>query len=166
MTRQIRWASALHLYDRGRMCIMEATHGMTLYGASAPLRPHAELNIFAAASGLVFLANQGDEFAMTLVDELKNDELWSLSRFKISPAQLLDELRDIRKMGYAARRTSQGRFDNRNAIAVAIFDGKEPIGAVTLNWHRKLATAEVFAAQHLGALRSVAKAISQGLADR
>jgi IclR family mhp operon transcriptional activator len=165
LTERIRWPSALHLYDRGRMCIIESTHGMTLFGTVARLRPHSELNVFAAASGLALLANKDDDFVLQLVDELKNDEFWSLSRFRLSPARLLDHLREIRRKGYATRRATQGRFDNRNAIAVPIFDGRAAIGGVTLSWPRKIAPAEDFAAQHLSALRSVAQSISKRLAE-
>lgn len=166
LTERIHWPSDLHLYNRGRMRILESTHGMTLFGKTTGLGPDAELNIFAAASGLALLASRGDDFALQLVDELKNEELWSLARFRISPARLLDDLREIRRKGFATRRATQGKFDNRNAIAVAIFDGTEAIGAITLSWHRKSATVDAFAAQHLGALQSAADAISQRLRTR
>jgi len=161
LTEQIRWPCDLHLYNRGRMRILESTHGMTLFGSHTGLRPDAELNIFAAASGLAFLASRDDSFALQLIDELKNEELWSLSRFRISSARLLDDLRHIRQKGFATRRATQGKFDNRNAIAVAIFDGGEPLGAITLSWHRKNASAEAFAGLHLGAMQFAAEAISK-----
>jgi IclR family mhp operon transcriptional activator len=165
LTEQIRWPSDLHLYNRGRMRILESTHGMTYFGTNTGLRPDAELNVFAAASGLAVLASRGDAFALRLVDELKNEELWSLSRFRISPARLLEDLDAIRRKGFATRRATQGKFDNRNAIAVAIGDGAQAIGAITLSWHRKVATADDFAAKHLDALRSAASSISRRLAD-
>ena len=163
LTETVRWPSDLHLYNRGRMRILESTHGMTFLGSRTSLGPDAELNVFAAASGLAVLASRGDDFALRLVDELKNEELWSLSRFRVSPARLLEDLREIRRTGFATRRTTQGKGYNRNAIAVAIVDGTEAIGAITLNWHRKSATADEFAAQHSSALRSAAETISQRL---
>lgn len=163
LTERVRWPCDLHLYNRGRMRILESTHGMTFLGSRTGLAPDAELNVFAAASGLALLASRGEDFALRLVDELKDEELWALSRFRISPARLLEDLREIRRKGFATRRATQGKFDNRNAIAVAILDGKEAIGAITLSWHRKSATADAFAAQHLSALRSAAEAISKRL---
>jgi IclR family transcriptional regulator, mhp operon transcriptional activator len=165
LTGHIRWPCDLHLYNRGRMRILESTHGMTLFGKHTGLDPDAELNIFAAASGLALLTSRDDGFALRLIDELKNEELWSLSRFRMSPARLLNDLRNIRQKGFATRGATQGKFDNRNAIAVAIFDGRGPIGAITLSWHRKFASAEAFAAQHLSALRCAADAISRRLTD-
>ena len=164
LTKAVRWPSDLHFYNHGRMRILESTHGMTAFGANTGLAPDAELNIFAAASGLALLAERGDEFALQMVDEQKDSEQWSLSRFRISPEHLLDDLRDIRRKGFATRRATQGKFDNRNAIAVTIADGKTAIGALTLSWHRKMASADDFAAEHLDALRSAARAISQRLA--
>jgi DNA-binding IclR family transcriptional regulator len=163
LTEQIHWPCDLHLFNRGRMRVLESTHGLTLFGKKTGLQPDAELNVFAAASGLAFLAAKEDGFACDLIEEVKSEQYWSLSRFGISPSRLIRDLHDIRQKGYATRRATQGKFDNRNAIAVAILDNTGSIGAITLSWHRQHATAEVFAAQHLGSLQNAAQAISAHL---
>lgn len=165
LTEMTRWPCELHLYQRGRMRILELTHGMTPFVSRAGFGAGAELNIFAAASGLAVLASRGDDFALQLANELKNEELWSLSRFRITPKRLLDDLQEIRQKGFATRRVPQGRFYDRNAIAVAILSGNEPIGALTLSWNRKLSTADAFAEKHLDALQSAAGLISRQLGD-
>lgn len=165
LTAQTRWPCELHLYERGRIRILESTRSMTPFDNRPGLGPDSKLNIFAAAAGLAVLASRGDEFAARLVEAMKNDERWSLSRFRITPARLLGELREIRRKGFATRRVSQGRFAARNAIAVPIFDNAEAIGALSLIWNRKFATEDKFAAQYLGALQAAAEAITKGLAS-
>ena len=103
---------------------------------------------------------------MKLVDELEQHEFWSLSRFGLKPARLVEELKEIRRKGFAVRRVNQGRVDGRNAIAVAIVQGRAPIGALTISWQRQLMPADKFAAHHLEALQAAAKAISDGLSRR
>jgi IclR family mhp operon transcriptional activator len=163
LTEQVRWPSDLHIYVPGRMRILESTHGLSPFGRYTGLRPDAELNLFAAASGLSFLANKDDAFVLNLVEELEQEEFWSLSRFGVPPARLIEELSEIRSRGFAKRRLTQGRLDGRDAIAVTVFEGKEPIGGLTISWQRQLMGADAFAALHLDALKSAAKAISDGL---
>ena len=162
LTKQVRWPSDLHIHVRGRMRILESTHGMSPFGRPG-LPTDAELNLFAAASGLAFLASSGDRFALSLLDELKHDEFWSLSRFGVTPSRLLAELRDIRSKGFATRRVTQGRIDGHNAIAVTVFEGRTPVGALTIHWQRKLMSADKFAALHLDVLQIAANAISDEL---
>lgn len=166
LTKQVRWPSDLHIYLRGRMRILESTHGLSPFGRSSGFMIDAELNLFAAASGLAFLASRDDKFALRLAEELEDDEFWSMSRFGLTPARLLAELRKIRRIGFATRRVTQGRLDGRNAIAVTILEGQAPVGALTISWQHQLMSAEDFAAQHLGALRFTAKAISDELEVR
>lgn len=164
LTERTEWPCELHLYDRGRIRILESTRSMTPFDNRLGLGPDSELNIFAAAAGLALLASRGDDFTLRLIDALKGEERWCLSRFRISPARLLGELGDIRRKGFATRRVSQGRFHARNAIAVPIFEKAEAIGALSLIWHRKSATVDKFAAQYFGALQAAAEAITTSLA--
>ncbi|MPZ41071.1 MAG: helix-turn-helix domain-containing protein [Rhizobiales bacterium] len=166
LTDRVEWPSDLHIYVRGRMRILESTHGMSPFGRTESSRTDAELNLFAAASGLAFLASSDDQFVLDLVEELKHDEFWSLSRFGITPARLLRELNEIRQKGFAVRRITQGRTPGRNAIAVAILQGKSPVGGLTISWQRQLMPAHEFAALHLDALQAAAKTISKGLTRR
>lgn len=163
LTEQVRWPSDLHIYVPGRMRILESTHGKSPFGRATALGADAELNLFAAASGLAFLAGCDDGFVLNLVEELEHEEFWSLSRFGVSPARLIEDLKVIRRQGFAKRRATQARPDGRDAIAVTILDGKEPIGGLTISWQRQLMPPDAFAALHLDALKSAAKAISDGL---
>lgn len=163
LTDKVEWPSDLHIYVRGRMRILESTHGRSPFGRPASSQTDAELNLFAAASGLALLAANDDRFVLGLVEQLKHDEFWSLSRFGVTPARLLRELNEIRSRGFAVRRITQGRAQGRNAIAVAILQGKLPVGGLTISWQRQLMPANEFAALHLDALQAAAKAISRGL---
>ena len=163
LTGEVRWPSDLHIYARGRMRILESTHGLSPFGRNTGSKPDAELNIFAAASGLAYLASRDDQFVANLVDELRDEEFWSLSRFGVTPAKLLQELADIRRKGYARRRVSQRTRDDRNAFAVTIFEGKEPIGALTISWQRRFMSPDEFAAVHVSSLKAAAQAISADL---
>jgi DNA-binding IclR family transcriptional regulator len=147
------------------MRILESTHGLSPLGNAQSSQSDVELNLFGAASGLAFLAASDDRLALKLVDELKGQEFWSLSRFGVTPARLLRELRDIRDKGYAVRRVTQRRGRGRNAIAVVILEGKAPIGGLTISWQRQFMPADKFAALHLEPLRAAAKAISRGLME-
>lgn len=167
LTTQVRWPSDLHIYVPGRMRILESTHGLSPFGRYTGMGLDAELNLFAAASGLSFLANKDDAFVLELVEALEHEEFWSLSRFGVPPARLIEELKEIRRQGFAKRRLTQGRNDHRrDAIAVTVFEGKEPIGGLTISWQRQLMAADAFAALHLDALKAAAKAISDGLRPR
>ena len=164
LTRRVRWPSDLHIYTNGRMRILESTHGLSPFGRSSGSMIDSELNLFAAASGLAFLASRHDDFALRLADDLESDEYWSMSRFGLTPSRLLAELRKVRRAGFATRRITQGRQDGRNAIAVTIFEGGSSVGALTISWQRELMSAEAFAAQHVASLQSTAGAISDALA--
>lgn len=166
LTQDVRWPSDLHIFAGTRMRILESTHGMSPFGDRTVLGPDAELNLFAAASGLVYLSERDDAFVIDLVRRLKDEEFWSLSRFGVSPPRLLQELEEIRRRGFAKRRVTQGRPGNRDAIAVAIHEGRAPIGALTIAWQRQLMSADDFAALHLERLRAAALAISEALRRR
>jgi len=163
LTEMVRWPSDLHIYTDGRMRILESTHGLSPFGGSTNLAIDSELNIFAAASGLCYLASMGDTFALHLAGELESDDIRSMSRFGLTKSRLLTELASIRRRGFATRRASQGPDRNRNAIAVTIEQHRRPIGALTISWQRNLMPTEKFAAQHLAALRAATDAISEGL---
>lgn len=164
LTQQVRWPSDLHIYANGRMRILESTHGLSPFGRGSSFMVDSELNLFAAASGLAFLASHDDGFALRLAEELESDEYWSMSRFGLTASRLVVELKKVRRMGFAMRRVTQGRPDGRNAIAVTIGDGVSAVGALTISWQRQLMSADEFAAQHLAALQSATKAISKALA--
>lgn len=163
LTNEVRWPSDLHIQVKGRMRILESTHGLSPFGPYQGFPADAELNLFAAASGLAFLAWRSERFVLDLMDELKEQEFWSPARFGVTPARLLAELADVRRHGYAKRRITQGRNDGRDAIAVPIFQYRTSIGGLTITWPRKLMSAQEFAATHLARLQAAAKAISNEL---
>ncbi len=164
LTGQVRWPSDLHIYTNGRMRILESTHGLSPLGRSYGFMIDSELNLFAAASGLAFLASRDDAFALRLAKELKNDEFGSMARFGLTSSRLIAELSKVRRTGFAIRRVTQRQRDGRSAIAVTIGEGEAAVGALTISWQQQLMTAEEFAAEHLDALQSAARAISGALA--
>jgi IclR family mhp operon transcriptional activator len=165
LTARVRWPSDLHIYADGRMHILESTHGLSPFGVEDAPGPNAELNIFASASGLAWLATLGETDVLTLVHELADDEFGALARFGVSPARLLADLAAVRAQGYATRRVSQRRQDHRRAIAVAITTPDGAIGALTISWRREAMTVEAFAALHAEPLRHAAEAVSAALAE-
>jgi IclR family mhp operon transcriptional activator len=161
LTNEIRWPSDLHIYVKGRMRILESTHGRSPFGGNTGVPANAELNLFATASGLAFLAFQEERFVLELIADLRQSEYWTASRFGVTPGWLLAELATTRRLGYAKRRVTQGRAGGWDAIAVPIFQARAPIGGLTITWDRKLMSPERFADLHLRALQTAAEAISE-----
>ncbi|MDF2116351.1 helix-turn-helix domain-containing protein [Roseiarcaceae bacterium H3SJ34-1] len=163
LTDEARWPVDLHIYVHGRMQILDSTRGLSPFPPSQMLKPETELNVFAAASGLAFLAALDDERVLAIVDELKNDMFSSLARFGIKPGRLLKDLAEIRRQGFATRRLSQSTPGDRNAIAVPLFEKQAAVGALSMSWKRKLMTPDEFAVQNLAALKHAANEISASL---
>jgi IclR family mhp operon transcriptional activator len=136
LTNEARWPVDLHIYVHGRMQILDSTRGLSPFPSGQMLKPETELNVFAAASGLIFLAALDDDRVLAIVDELKNDMFSSLARFGVTPRRLLKDLAEIRKRGFATRRLSQSTPGDRNAIAVPLFEKQAAIGALSMSWKR------------------------------
>lgn len=163
LTEAASWPVGLHYYMAGRMRIIETTHGMSPFGEAQGLAIDSELNIFAAASGLAWLAANKDTTVLKIFEGLMQNPMWSPARFAITSKQLLGELDGIRKRGWAKRRTAQGIFDNRVGAAVALVEERQPIGALTLTWHREAMSDATFASSHLQALQAAASEINAEL---
>lgn len=163
LTRDLSWPADIHMHMNGRMRILESTHGQSPFGAGPGPHTEVELNIFAAASGLSFLAALSDARALAILDQCRSDYFWSAERYSVTPDILIADLRRIRSVGYATRRTSQNRGDNRNAIAVVIKRRDEPAGAIAMPWPRDFMSVEAFADRHLGRLKLAADSISAEL---
>ncbi|MGE0629227.1 MAG: helix-turn-helix domain-containing protein [Hyphomicrobiaceae bacterium] len=163
LTRSVGWPVGLHYYIAGRMRIIETTHGMSPFGNNPGMPIDSELNIFASASGLAWLAANDDATVLEVVETLADGDLWSLSRYGISPRRLVRELAVIRRRGWAKRRAQQGIADNRVGAAIALHEGQQPVGALTLTWQREAMTDAEFAVKHLGALTAAAVAIDSAL---
>lgn len=153
LTREISWPVGLHYYVAGRMRVIETTHGLSPFGHTRGVPIDYELNIFAAASGLAWLSANNEPAVLDVIKRLADDEKWSLSRFGIAPDDLLNELTMIRQHGWARRRTTQGKLDDRIGAAVAIYENSNPIAALNITWHRDAMSYEEFSSRHLGALK-------------
>ena len=156
----IRWPIDLHVHHQGRMQIIESTRTISPFGFNHPYRPELELNIFAAASGLCYLSTLPDERVLKLIDALRDHELWSLSRHRISTHRLFQELAAVRKNGYARRLASQTDQNSFHAIATPILSGRRGIGAVSVWWPRAYLSVAAFADRYAERLKGLAKAIS------
>lgn len=163
LTRDLRWPADLHMHADGRMRILESTHGQSPFRTDVAPYIEIELNIFAAASGLSYLAALTDACVLAIMERCRGDYLWSAERYSVTPEILIADLKHIRKAGYATRRISQHKGDNRNAMAVVIREGEDPAGAIAMPWPRDFMTVQSFAGLHLGRLKQAADAISDEL---
>lgn len=166
LTQQVKWPSDLHVYHAGRMQILESTHGVSPFETPKSGSADTELNMFVAASGLAYLSAIDEQQLQSILDLTRDDEVWSPARFGVSPAQLRRMLADVRARGFATRQLSQNKPQDRNAIALPLFQTGQPVAALTIAWRREHMTPDVFASLHLAALREAAdhisRAISQG----
>lgn len=162
LTQEIKWPNDLHIFTNGRMRIIESTHGQSPFPGHG-VDVETELNMFAAASGLAYLACLEDGEAVAILDACRADEFASPERYGVTQHGLVQSLATVREAGYAQRRTSQIRRDNRRAIAVAIRERARPVGALAIAWPKELMDADAFAATHLPALMDAASAITREL---
>ncbi|MBX9759799.1 MAG: helix-turn-helix domain-containing protein [Beijerinckiaceae bacterium] len=163
LTRDLRWPADLHMHANGRMRILESTHGQSPFSTGAEPHLEVELNMFAAATGLAYLASLSDARALAIMEQCRSDFFWSAERYSVSAEMLVADLNRVRKAGFATRRASQLRQDNRNAIAIVLRERDETAGAIAMPWPRDLMSAEDFAKLHLARLRRAADAISAQL---
>lgn len=159
----IRWPIDLHIQHEGRMQIIESTRAISPLGFNHPYKPEIELNIFASASGLCYLSTLSNQRVLKVVDTLRNQEAWSLARYRISPKRLLQELESVRNNGYARRLSNQTDQNNFHAIATPIFSHNKGIGAVSVWWPRSYLPVAAFAERHAMRLQELARAISSEL---
>jgi IclR family mhp operon transcriptional activator len=165
LVEQVKWPNDLHIFANGRMRIIESTHGQSLF-AGQNLHVETDLNMFVAASGLAYLACLSDAECLAIMEEYRSDEFASPERYGVTPRALLANLAATRAAGFAERKTSQLRPDNRRAIAVAVRRADGPVGALAIAWPKQLMTADAFAATHLPAIMSAVAAISKEIEAR
>ena len=156
----IRWPIDLHVQHRGRMQVIESTCMISPFRFDYPYRPELELNIFAAASGLCYLSTLPDERIEKLIESLRDQELWSLARYRISPQRLFQELAAVRKNGYARRLVNQTDQQGFHAIAAPILSAKRAVGAVSVRWPRSYLSVAGFAERYAEKLMNLADGIS------
>lgn len=162
LVQHVKWPNDLHIYANRRMRIIESTHGQSPF-AGQHIHVETELNMFVAASGLAYLACLSDAQCIALIEECRRDAFASPEQYGVTARGLLRDIAVIRRQGFAERKTSQLRPENRHAIAVAIRRDDQPVGALAIAWPKQLMTASAFAATHLPALMTAATAVSQRL---
>jgi len=167
LTHQVGWPSDLHIPALDRMRVIESTR---------PLSPFylwrggldAEVNMFGSASGLLYLSQLGEPALRALLARMSADPIWGPGRFGLKEEQLRGELADIRKQGYAPRRSGYlgetSPDDRLNAIAAPLSEQGRMVGAITMCWVRDYMSAEAFAKRHIAALSATARRISDELA--
>ena len=163
LTQCVKWPSDLHVYHAGRMQILESTHGVSPFEIPQSGSADTELNMFVAASGLAYLAALDEAQVQAILELTQDDEVWSPARFGVTPAQLHRMLADVRGRGYATRQVSQNKPQDRNAIAVPLFQAGQPVAALTIAWRREHMKPEAFAALHLEGLQAAASSISEAI---
>jgi IclR family transcriptional regulator, mhp operon transcriptional activator len=163
LTNFVKWPVDLHICVNDRMRIIESTHGLSPFGSAHDAGTEVELNMFVAASGLAYLAALNDAEIIAMIDLCRREALVSPERYAVKQEDLLGWLNEIRRLGYAKRRTTQLRNDKRQAIAVAVREGGRPIGALAMAWPREFMEVPEFAALHFEQLKSAAARVSDEL---
>jgi len=166
LTRRIGWPSDLHIYDAGRMQIVESTFSISPYRMGKRTDVDVQVNMFAAAAGLAYLSQLDEAEVIALARSKASHPMLRFERIGISEATLLDELAAIRKTGYAFRRpgfTTRAAARPFKSMAAAVGDRSGAVGALTLFWPRRYMDAEAFAREHAEAMCAAAGAISADL---
>lgn len=167
LTRRIGWPSDLHVHNAGCMQIVESTFSLSPYRMGKRAEIDVKVNMFAAAAGLAYLSRLDEARVIALARAKPPHPMWSFERVGVSEAELLRELSDIRKTGYAFRRAG---FNSRAAarpfhgMAAPVSDSSGAVGALTLFWPRRYMETDAFAQEHADALLAAAEAISADLA--
>ncbi len=168
LTRRIEWPSDLHVYNAGRMQIVESTYSLSPYRIGKRSEVDTKVNLFASAAGLAYLSLLDDKQVIALARSKPRHPVWSFERVGISEETLLQELAEIRKAGFAFRRRG---FNTRaaeqpfNGMAAAVRDRSGAVGALTLFWPKRYMEPDAFAKVHATALRAAADAISADLTN-
>jgi IclR family mhp operon transcriptional activator len=163
LTQRVKWPSDLHVYHEGRMLILESTHGLSPFDTARSAGADTQLNMFVAASGLAYLSALNRDEIKKILELTQDDEVLSPARFGVTPALLRTYIEEVHKRGYSVRRASQSKPDNRNAIALPVFDKGRPAAALTIAWRREHMSAEQFASLHMPAFIETARVISAEL---
>jgi IclR family mhp operon transcriptional activator len=166
LTHKIEWPSDLLAFRRDRMVIVESTRPLSPFSLYQALIDF-EVNMFATAGGLAYLSTLDDRKVARLMHDLSGDERWGATRFGLTEQALAAELAQIRRQGYATRRSGYTgetiSDDQLHAIAVPVREEGTAIGALTICWLRTYMPPERFARRHLDRLQATAQAITQDL---
>ena len=128
LTRQVEWPSDLHVYNAGRMQIVESTYSLSPYRIGKRAAVDLQVSMFSAAAGLAYLSRLDKAQVLALAQSEPDHPRWGFDRIGISETALLRELAGIRKAGYAfsvpasmprSRRGPTMRLQRRSATARA-----------------------------------------------
>ena len=151
----------LHVFEENRMVRVESTHRGP-FPSGVPVE--FELNMFAAASGLAFLSTLADDRVLQLVRECEAIPRLELSRYGISPSDLLRELVQIRAQGFAVRRVTQMWPDTFQGIAVPIVHGSRCVGCLSIQWPSELISISFIRRRFLSLLKASATQVEMKFA--
>jgi IclR family mhp operon transcriptional activator len=163
LTKAVGWPISLTTHVGHRMVVRDSTHSLTSLTFSN-YYPGYTLPILECASGQAFLAFTSKEERLSILQTLRaipeNADSNALALFE---SGLLVE--EIRANGYAGR--GRNPYTNNpgktSSIAVPIFDGEVPVGALTLVFFATAMRIKDAAEKYLGPLQVAAQAISDAL---
>jgi IclR family mhp operon transcriptional activator len=166
LTRLIRWPSDLHMYNDGKMRIIESTRTFSpiqVYRARVDL----EVNIFASACGRAYLSTLKDQQIENIIEKTGNDPRFGLATFGMTADDLLTEIATTRSLGYARRLSGyhgERQVDDQlRAISVPIKSNNTTFGTLNICWNRRYMSTLQFAEKFSGNLLETVKKISADL---
>ncbi len=166
LTRAVGWPSDLHILDGTAMQIIDSTRVFSPFQFNRE-QIDRRVNIFGAASGMACLSLRNEAQVAALHEATKGDRTWGLARFGMDLDDYLPILDEARRRGFGTRLPSyhgERPLDGSlAAIAVTIGPRGLGLGALTLVWPRAFSSTELFASEHLPALRAAAEAINRAL---
>lgn len=168
LTRNVDWPSDIHVPEGVAMRIVDSTRSLSpfhLYQGEA----NRLVSIFASAAGLCYLAALPAAEVAALEARTRRDLRWGLARFGLTADDLARELAATRDRGYGRRLHGyvgeSPRSDELYAIAVPVWQGDRPWGAMTLLWPRAHLPEAAFAGQFLAPLQEAADRASSQLGE-
>lgn len=166
MTREIRWPSDLHSFDRGRMRILESTRTFSQIQVRRA-RLDLDLNIFVSACGRAYLSALTDAEVEEVMSLNRDDPQFGLAGYGLTERQFLDEIDETRRRGYATRESGyfgENAYDDQLcAIALPIHTAGRVSGTLNICWNHHFSTYDDFAEKFLTPLKSTVAMIETDL---
>ena len=166
LTAKIGWPVDLHIFNQGRMQIIETTHALSPFDRGKPDIYDVELNVFAAASGIAFLSTLPDDEISVLIETLAPDPRFSMQSFKVTATRLFREVEEARKTGFARRLIGQTGAGDFNAVATPIGSSGSCAGAISVWWPRTYLSETEFLKDKSATIAATARAIFEALQDK
>lgn len=163
LTRMLGWPITLSSHVGHSMVIRDSTHALSALTFNEYFPGYAS-PLLESAAGLVYLAALGDAEREGLIQSMRaiENEDWTQALTLLEDSRMIDE---IREHGYAAR--SFNLFTRNpgktSSIAVAIMDGEQPMGAVSLAYFASAMKAEEAIARFAPQIRACGATISANL---